>query len=33
MESGMLWSSSVDSPPPDWDPVKQLKSAGIHITT
>jgi hypothetical protein len=33
IEAGMLWSSSVASRPPDWDPVKQLKSAGICVST
>jgi rubredoxin len=32
IENGMRWSSSVEPPPPDWDPVKQLTAIGVDIT-
>lgn len=29
IEDGMQWSSSVEPLPPEWDPVRQLKAAGL----
>jgi rubredoxin len=29
ISTGMRWRSSVRPPPPGWDPVKQLREAGL----